>query len=378
MIQMNSTSSVAETTNAVSSPQPASLTDPLKIRGITLRNRIMMSPMCQYSSVEGAATDWHLVHLGSRAVGGAALVMAEATAVARIGRITPGDLGIWDDKHIAPLAQVTRVIESRGAVPGIQLAHAGRKGSKAAPWRGSALLGPEQGGYPVVGPSAVPFDEKGWAVPGALDLRGIENVVAEFEAAAKRAIEAGFKVIEIHSAHGYLLHQFLSPISNKRTDEYGGSLENRARLLLRVVAAIRGVIPAAMPLFVRISSTDWIEGEPSWTLDQSVELARMLKAAGVDLVDASSGGSAVRQKIQLGKGYQTPFAKRIRAEAGIMTGAVGLITEPAHADELIAQGDADLIIIGRAFLRDPYWALHAFHTLGAKAPWPDQYGYAVG
>jgi 2,4-dienoyl-CoA reductase-like NADH-dependent reductase (Old Yellow Enzyme family) len=338
----------------------------------------MMSPMCQYSSVEGAANDWHIVHLGSRSAGGAALVMAEATAVARIGRITPGDLGIWDDKHIPALAQVTRVIENRGAVPGVQLAHAGRKGSKDAPWRGSGLLGPDQGGYPVVAPSAIPFDEKGWPVPTALDLRGIDNVVAEFEAAAKRAVEAGFKVIEIHSAHGYLLHQFLSPVSNKRTDEYGGSLENRARLLMRVVAAVRGVIAPDMPLFVRISSTDWIEGEPSWTLDQSVTLAGLLKAAGVDLIDASSGGSAVRQKIQLGTGYQVPFAKRIRQEAGIMTGAVGLITEPAYANHLIAQGDADLIIIGRAMLRDPYWALHAFQALGVKAPWPEQYGYAVG
>ncbi|MGZ5827628.1 MAG: NADH:flavin oxidoreductase/NADH oxidase [Xanthobacteraceae bacterium] len=374
---MTTTESVVDPKNAAST-RAASLVDPIKIRGVNLRNRIMMSPMCQYSSVEGEATDWHIVHLGSRAVGGAALVMAEASAVARIGRITPGDLGIWDNKHIAPLARVTRVIENRGAVPGIQLAHAGRKGSKDAPWRGSGLLGPEQGGYPIVAPSAIPFDEKGWATPAALDQRGIDNVVAEFEAAAKRALEAGFKVIEIHSAHGYLLHQFLSPVSNHRTDEYGGSLENRARLLLRVVGAVRGVIPKDMPLFTRISATDWIEGEPSWDIDQSVALARLLKSAGVDLIDASSGGAAMRQKIQLGKGYQTPFAKRIRAEAGIMTGAVGLITEPAHANELIAEGYADLVIIGRAFLRDPYWAVHAFQALDAKAPWPEQYGYAVG
>jgi 2,4-dienoyl-CoA reductase-like NADH-dependent reductase (Old Yellow Enzyme family) len=342
---------------------------------VTLRSRIMLSPMCQYSSVEGMANDWHVVHLGSRAIGGAALVMTEATAVARIGRITPGDLGIWDDGHIAPLQRIVKFVEHHGAVPGIQLAHAGRKGTKAAPWKGGKTVSPEEGGWQTVSASTVPFDNS--PAPVALSLKEIDEVVAQFEAAARRALTAGFKVIEVHSAHGYLLHQFLSPISNQRTDEYGGSFENRTRLVLRVVMRLREIIPADMPLFVRISATDWIEGEPAWDLDQSVALARKLKEAGVDVVDSSSGGMALRQKVALSKGYQVPFARRIRAEAGIMTGAVGLITEPAQANEVIANGDADLVVIGRAFLRDAYWGLHAVEALGGEAPWPDQYGYAV-
>jgi 2,4-dienoyl-CoA reductase-like NADH-dependent reductase (Old Yellow Enzyme family) len=377
MTKEHASSDVAASLAVAPPARAESLIDPIKIRGISLRSRIALAPMCQYSAIDGQANDWHLVHLGSRAVGGAALVMAEATAVARIGRITPGDLGIWDDAHIAPLARIARFIESHGAVPGIQLAHAGRKGTKDAPWRGSGLLPPNEGGWQVVGASPFPFDEK-WATPTELDARGIDGVVAAFEAAARRALAAGFKIIEIHSAHGYLFHQFLSPISNRRNDDYGGSLENRARLLTRVVARIRAAIPNDMPLFVRISATDWIDGEPSWDVDQSVALARLVKGAGVDLIDTSSGGSALRQKPQIGKAYQAPFARQIRAEAGIMTGAVGLITEPEQANQLIAESYADLVFIGRAFLRDPYWGLHAQQALGAKVHWPDQYGYAVG
>jgi 2,4-dienoyl-CoA reductase-like NADH-dependent reductase (Old Yellow Enzyme family) len=357
-------------------PAVAALLAPLTIRGVTLRNRIALPPMCQYSASEGMANDWHLVHLGSRAIGGAALVIAEATAVARDGRITPGDLGLWSDDHIAPLARIVQFIESHGAVPGIQLAHAGRKGTKAAPWLGGNWLTPAEGGWPVMSASAVPFDNA--PVPAALDKAGIDEVVAQFEAAAQRAVAAGFKVIEVHSAHGYLIHQFLSPISNRRDDDYGGSFENRTRLLVRIATSIRAAIPAEVPLFVRISATDWLEGEPSWDIEQSVALARLLKAAGVDLIDVSSGGSALRQKPALGKGYQVPFARRIRVESGIMTGAVGLITEAQHANEVIADGSADLVFVGRAFLREAYWGLHAVKALGGEPSWPKQYGYAVG
>jgi 2,4-dienoyl-CoA reductase-like NADH-dependent reductase (Old Yellow Enzyme family) len=332
--------------------------------------------MCQYSSFEGLADDWHLVHLGSRAVGGAALVFTEATSVAREGRITPGDLGLWHDAHMEPLRRIVQVIEQRCAVPGIQLAHAGRKASKQPPWRGSLPLASNEGAWPIVGASPLPFDDKA-RTPIELSSADIDGVVAAFEAAAQRAVAIGFKVIEVHAAHGYLLHQFLSPISNHRRDDYGGSLDNRMRLLLRVVERIRAVMPDRQPLFVRISATDWIEGEPAWDLDQSVALARRLKAAGVDLIDVSSSGSSMRQKVVLGPGYQVPFARRIRADAHIMTGAVGLITEPRQANDVIARGDADLVFVGRAFLRNPYWGLIAQEELAGDAPWPEQYGYAV-
>ncbi|CEF48897.1 unnamed protein product [uncultured bacterium] len=352
------------------------LLTPIDIRGVKLRSRIVLSPMCQYSSFEGLADDWHLVHLGSRAVGGAALVFTEATSVAREGRITPGDLGLWHDAHMEPLRRIVQVIEQRGAVPGIQLAHAGRKASKQPPWRGSLPLASNEGAWPIVGASPLPFDDKA-RTPIELSSADIDGVVAAFEAAVQRAVAIGFKVIEVHAAHGYLLHQFLSPISNHRRDEYGGSLDNRMRLLLRVVERIRAVTPDWQPLFVRISATDWIEGEPAWDLDQSVALARRLKAAGVDLIDVSSSGSSPRQKVVLGPGYQVPFARRIRADAHIMTGAVGLITEPRQANDVIARGDADLVFVGRAFLRNPYWGLIAQEELAGDAPWPEQYGYAV-
>ncbi len=346
------------------------LFSPLRLRGLTLRNRIMVSPMCQYSAEEGLATDWHLVHLGSRAVGGAALVMAEATAVEPRGRISPHDLGLWDDRHIAPLARITAFIRSQGAVPGIQLAHAGRKASTRRPWEGGGPLSPAEGGWEVVGPSPIPF-APGYPTPRPLDREGLQGIVRAFQAAAQRAREAGFQVIEVHAAHGYLLHEFLSPLSNQRTDAYGGPLENRARLLREVVRAIRAVWPEEYPLFVRISATDWAPG--GWDLDEAVVLAGWLKEEGVDAIDCSSGGLVPYQQIPVAPGYQVPFAARIRAEAGIKTIAVGLITEPAQADAIIRAGQADLVALARAFLRDPYWPLHAAHALGHEIPWPPQY-----
>jgi 2,4-dienoyl-CoA reductase-like NADH-dependent reductase (Old Yellow Enzyme family) len=351
------------------------LLSPLTIRGVTFRNRIAVSPMCQYSGQDGFANDWHLVHLGSRAVGGAALVVVEATAVTSEGRITPGDLGIWKDEHIEPLARIARFVHSQGAVAGIQLAHAGRKASCDLPWKGGAgLKTAEQGGWPVVGPSLAPFSEVS-PVPVPLDEAGIDGVVDAFESGARRALTAGFKVIEIHAAHGYLLHEFLSPITNHRNDRYGGSLENRMRLLLRIVERLRGEIPPELPLFVRISATDWVEG--GWNIEQSVELARRLKALGVDLIDVSSGGTVPYARIPVAKGYQVPFARRIREGADIRTGAVGLITEPQHADEIVTGGDANLVFIAREMLREPYWALKAQQALGEDPLWPTQYGYAV-
>ncbi|MEO6193772.1 MAG: NADH:flavin oxidoreductase/NADH oxidase [Thermoanaerobaculia bacterium] len=351
------------------------LLNPLTIRGLTLRNRIVMSPMCQYSAGEGLANDWHLVHLGSRAVGGAALVVVEATAVTRDGRISPADLGIWSDEHVEPLARIARFVHSQGAVAGIQLSHAGRKSSTEPPWKGGGpLMTPEDGGWTVVAPSPIPFREEG-PVPVALDEAGIDEVVADFEAAAGRALTAGFQVIEIHAAHGYLLHQFLSPLSNHRDDRYGGSLENRMRLTLRVAERLRGVMPAELPLFVRISATDWApeSGKNGWDIEQSVELAKRLKETGVDLIDASSGGTLPRVKIPVGPGYQVPFARRIRHEAGILTGAVGMITEPEQANEILQNGDADLVFLARELLRDPYWAFRAQRELGAAAALPVQY-----
>ena len=351
------------------------LLTPLTVRGVTFRNRIVMSPMCQYCAHEGLADDWHLVHLGSRAVGGAALVVVEATAVTRDGRISPGDMGIWGDQHIEPLARIARFVKSQGAVPGIQLAHAGRKASCDVPWKGGASLKtPAEGGWPVVGPSPIPFNE-GDPVPIPLDQAGIDGILAAFEAAARRALAAGFQVIEIHSAHGYLLHEFLSPLSNIRTDAYGGSLENRMRLVLQVAERLRALVPESLPLFVRISATDWAEG--GWDADQSVILSRALCRLGVDLIDVSSGALVPKARIPVAKGFQVPLARKIRDEAGVKTGAVGLITEPLQANEIITGGDADLVFIGRELLREPYWALKAQHELGEEPTWPTQYGYAV-
>jgi 2,4-dienoyl-CoA reductase-like NADH-dependent reductase (Old Yellow Enzyme family) len=351
------------------------LLSPLTIRGVTFRNRIFMSPMCQYSAEEGLANDWHLVHLGSRAVGGVALVMVEATAVVREGRITPGDMGIWDDKHREPLARIARFVRSQGAVPGIQLAHAGRKASCDLPWKGGARLKTsEQGGWTVVAPSPIPFSE-GDPLPVPLDEAGIDGVVAAFERATERALAAGFQVIEIHSAHGYLLHEFLSPLSNHRQDQYGGSLENRMRLLLRVAERLRASIPQELPLFVRISATDWAEG--GWDIDQSVILAGHLRDLGVDLIDVSSGALTPKAHIPVAKGYQVPFACRIKEEAGIMTGAVGLITEPKQANDIVTEGQADVVFLARELLREPFWALKAERELGEEPSWPIPYGYAV-
>jgi 2,4-dienoyl-CoA reductase-like NADH-dependent reductase (Old Yellow Enzyme family) len=351
------------------------LLSPLTIRGVTFRSRIAMSPMCQYCAQDGFADDWHLVHLGSRAAGGVALVVVEATAVAADGRITPGDLGIWKDEQIEPLERITKFVHRQGAVAGIQLAHAGRKASCDVPWRGGdGLKTPEQGGWPVVAPSAIPFGEES-PVPVPLDEAGIDGIVDAFEAGARRALRAGFKLLEIHAAHGYLLHEFLSPISNDRNDQYGGSLENRMRLLLRVVERLRSVMPEEMPLFVRISATDWVDG--GWDVEQAVELAKRLKTLGVDLIDVSSGGMVPYARIPMAKGYQVPFARRIREGADIRTGAVGLITEPHHADEIVTGGDANLVFLAREMLREPYWALKAQQVLGEDATWPIQYGYAV-
>jgi 2,4-dienoyl-CoA reductase-like NADH-dependent reductase (Old Yellow Enzyme family) len=346
------------------------LFDELTIRDLTLRNRIVVSPMCQYSSIDGFATDWHLVHLGSRAVGGASLVFTEAAAVSAEGRISPQDLGIYKDEHIEQLARITRFLREQGSIPGIQLAHAGRKGSTVRPWEGNGAVPESEGGWKPVAPSAIPFSEA-YAKPVALDENGIRGVVKSFANAARRALEAGFQVIEIHSAHGYLLHEFLSPISNKRTDSYGGSLENRCRLLCEVVAAVRGVWPAGYPLFVRISATDWIDG--GWDLDQSVELAKKIAPLGVDLIDCSSGGIAPGANIPIRAGYQVPFAREIRYETKIMTGAVGLITSARQADTILREENADVVILAREFLRQPYWPLQAAHDLGFSVPWPVQY-----
>ena len=342
----------------------------LTIRGLTLRNRIAVSPMCQYSSLDGCGTDWHLVHLGSRAVGGAALVMVEATAVEARGRISPEDMGIWDDKHLEPLARIARFVNEQGAVAGIQLAHAGRKAATSRPWQGGKPLSANAGGWAVVGPSAIPFADS-YQIPEALTEDGIRLITERFRQAAVRALKAGFRLIEVHSAHGYLLHSFLSPLSNQRTDRYGGSLENRMRLLLEVVDGVRAEIPTSMPLFVRISATDWVEG--GWDLDQSVVLSRELKSHGVDLVDCSSGALVPYAKIPAGPGYQVPFAERIRRETGIMTGTVGMITDPKQADDLIASGKAEIVLLAREMLRDPYWPLHAAQALGRELPWPVQY-----
>jgi len=350
------------------------LLSPLTIRGVTLRNRIVMSPMCQYVAEDGLASDWHLVHLGSRAAGGVALVMVEATAVLPDGRISPGDLGIWGDQHVEPLARIVRFVHAQGAVAGIQLAHAGRKASCEPPWVGGARLVPDAGGWPVVAPSPIPFDESE-PHPLVLDEAGIDAVVAAFEVAADRALAAGFRFVELHAPHGYLLHEFLSPLSNQRTDEYGGSLDNRMRLTLRVAERVRRRVPDDLPLFVRISATDWADG--GWDVDQSVTLACRLRELGVDLIDVSSGALVPKARIPVGKGYQVPLARRVRHEAGISTGAVGMITEVGHANEIVTAGDADLVFLARELLREPYWALKAEQELGAEPSWPTPYGYAV-
>lgn len=349
----------------------AHLFTPFTCRDLTIPNRVFVSPMCQYSSQDGLANDWHLVHLGSRAVGGAGLVIAEATAVQPNGRISPQDLGLWSDAHIAPLARVTHFIHEQGSIAGIQLAHAGRKASTHRPWDGQGELGVEAGGWSdVVAPSAVPFSDT-YPTPQALSLHGIAEVTAAFVAAARRAQAAGFRVVELHAAHGYLLHEFMSPLSNTRTDAYGGSFDNRIRLTLDVVRALRGVWPEGNPFFVRLSATDWADG--GWDVEECVDLARRLAREGVDLIDCSSGGNAAHQRIPAGPGYQTPFAARIRAEAGVATGAVGMITSPHQAEHILATGQADAVLLARELLRDPYWPLHAAHALGVETPWPAQY-----
>jgi 2,4-dienoyl-CoA reductase-like NADH-dependent reductase (Old Yellow Enzyme family) len=357
----------------MSSLPAAHLLAPLALREITLRNRIAVSPMCQYSSEDGFANDWHLVHLGSRAAGGAGLVCMEAAAVEPRGRISPSDLGIWKPEHIEFLARITHFLHSQGAAAGIQLAHAGRKGSTRRPWEGGGVQPESDGGWQCVAPSAVPFGA-GDPVPHELSKAGIHSLIDAFRDAAGRALRAGFDVVEIHGAHGYLIHQFLSPLSNRRTDEYGGTLDNRLRLALEVTEAVRGVWPARLPLFFRISATDWVPG--GWTADDSVALARRLQALGVDLVDCSSGGNAADARIPLGPGYQVPFAERIRRETGILTGAVGMITTPQQADEIVRQGQADLVLMAREFLRDPYFPLHAASALGGKPAPPLQYARA--
>ena len=346
------------------------LFSPITLREITVRNRVWVSPMCEYSAVEGVPNDWHLVHLGSFARGRVGLVFTEATAVSPEGRISPADTGIWNDEQQQAWARIVAFVHGQGATAGMQLAHAGRKASSKPPWEGRGFVTDEDGGWVPVAPSAVAFP--GLREPAALDAVGIAGVVADFGDAAERAVAAGFDVLELHAAHGYLLHEFLSPLSNQRDDEYGGSFENRARLLMEAVAEVRRRVAA--PLVVRISATDWVED--GWTADDSVRLASLLRDAGVDLVDVSSGGNAPAD-IPVEPGYQVPFARRLRAEAGIPTGAVGLITEPKQAEEIVADGSADVVLLARALLRDPHWALRAAHDLGVEVgqgiDWPKQY-----
>ncbi|SFN35746.1 NADH:flavin oxidoreductase/NADH oxidase [Dokdonella immobilis] len=349
------------------------LFEPLSLRDVTLRNRIAVSPMCEYSAVEGVPQPWHLVHLGSRAVGGAALVIAEATAVEARGRISPADTGLWNDEQAAAWAPIAAFIRAQGAEPGIQLAHAGRKASTAAPWAGHGTVDPADGGWEPVAPSPIAYSAD-YPHPAELDAAGIQGIVEAFRRSTLRALDCGFRVIEIHAAHGYLLHEFLSPLSNRRSDAWGGSFENRIRLTRDVVAAVRASMPEGLPLFVRISATDWAEG--GWDIEQSVELSRILKQEGVDLIDVSSGGLVPGQKITLGPGYQVPFAARIRREAGMATGAVGLITEPDQAEAIVASGQADLVLLARELLRDPYWPRRAARALGADIEVPRQYARA--
>jgi 2,4-dienoyl-CoA reductase-like NADH-dependent reductase (Old Yellow Enzyme family) len=346
------------------------LFEPLTIRGVTLPNRIGIPPMCQYSAQDGLAADWHFVHYGSLAIGGAGLIIVEATGVTAAGRISPGDLGLWDDSQVAPLARIAAFMKSQGCVPAIQLAHAGRKGSAALGWQAPRTLGLDEGGWTPVAPSPRAFGE-GYAVPEELDEAAIAGIVAAFAAAARRALAAGFEVVEIHAAHGYLLHQFLSPLSNRRSDAYGGGFENRTRLVREVVTAVRLVWPADLPLLIRLSATDWVEG--GWNVDETVALCRDLKALGVDLVDVSSAGLVPTATISLGPGYQTEFAAQVRREAGLPTAAVGLITSPAQADHIVRSGQADMVLLGREVLRDPHWPMHASQALGRVGSWPRQY-----
>jgi 2,4-dienoyl-CoA reductase-like NADH-dependent reductase (Old Yellow Enzyme family) len=343
---------------------------PFRLRGIELKNRIAVSPMCEYSARDGHPTNWHFVHLGSRAVGGAALVMTEATGVSAVGRISPADAGIYLDSHIDAWRPIVQFIHEQGAVPGMQLAHAGRKGSTAVPWLGEGAVALKDGGWEPVAPSAVPFSSA-YPMPRELTIGGIDEIVSEFVAAARRALQVGVQVVEIHAAHGYLLHEFYSPLGNQRTDDYGGSFENRIRLLLRVTKAVREIWPEQQPLFVRISATDWKEG--GWDLEQSVELCRRLKGLGADLIDVSSGGVVPGVRIPVGPGYQVGFAATIRRETGIATGAVGMISEPEQAETIIATGQADIVLLARELLRDPYWPRRAARALGAKIKPPVAY-----
>jgi len=348
----------------------STLFSPLKLRNIEFKSRVFVSPMCQYSSESGMPGDWHLVHLGSRAVGGAALVFTEAAAVSPEGRITPWDLGIWSDPHARSFERITDFIKSQGAIPGIQLGHTGRKGSTDVPWRDRGALPPEKGGWQPVAPSPIPFDPRS-PIPRELAPAEIEAITAKFVEAARRSVKAGFEVLEIHMAHGYLFHQFLSPLTNRRNDHYGGSLENRIRFPLETARAVRDVWPSSFPLFIRISCTDWVE--KGWDLKQSIELCRKLKEIGVDLVDCSSGALVPEAHIPVAPGYQTPFAEAIRRQVEIATGAVGLITEAAQAEQIVSTGQADVVLLARGFLRDPYWPLHAARALGIDLPWPKPY-----
>jgi 2,4-dienoyl-CoA reductase-like NADH-dependent reductase (Old Yellow Enzyme family) len=346
------------------------LFSPLTLRALTLRNRIGVAPMCQYSSTEGYANDWHFVHLGAFATGGAGLVICEATAVLPEGRISPADLGIWHDDHVPALRRITDFVQAQGSVAGIQLAHAGRKASTKRPWEGSGTVRPADGGWIVKGPSAIPFSPE-YPQPEAMTHEEIRSVIDAFTAGARRACAAGFQVAEIHAAHGYLLNEFLSPLTNHRSDEYGGTFENRIRLTCEVSAAVRAVWPDEWPVFVRISATEWADG--GWTVDDSVRLATRLAALGIDVIDTSSGGNVAHQQIEVHPGYQVPFASRIRREAGVATAAVGLITEAAQAEAIVANGDADLVLLARELLRNPRWPLDAAHALGTSGPWPNQY-----
>lgn len=349
------------------------LFDPLTLRGVTLRNRVGVSPMCQYSAEDGFANDWHLVHLGARAVGGAGLVIAEATAVQANGRISPHDLGLWHDGHIDKLRAVTQFIAEYGAVPAIQLAHAGRKANTARPWDGGHPLPDPEGTWPIVGASPLPFRE-GYPTPHELTVAELATLRQDFVAATQRAVEAGFKLIEIHAAHGYLLHSFYSPLANQRTDHYGGSFANRIRLLIEIVQDVRTALPEALPLAVRVSSTDWVEG--GWSITDTIELARQLRQEGVDLVDCSTGGNVATAAIPLAPGYQVEFARAVRHEAQIPSAAVGLITTPEQAEAIIAQGDADVVLLARELLRDPHWPLHAARKLGQTLAPSPQYARA--
>jgi 2,4-dienoyl-CoA reductase-like NADH-dependent reductase (Old Yellow Enzyme family) len=348
------------------------LFSPFQLGGVQIPNRIVVSPMCQYSSDDGFSNDWHLVHLGSRAAGGAGLVFTEASAVLPEGRITPQDLGLWKDAHIPGLRRIVDFIHQQGARAGVQLAHAGRKASMARPWAAEQrCLSPQEGGWlNVMAPSAVPFAES-YAKPTALDLAGIQSIIRAFAGASERAVEAGFDVVELHAAHGYLLHEFLSPLSNKRTDQYGGTFQNRIRLVVEVAEAMRAVLPAEVPLQVRISATDWVKD--GWDIDQAVDLAKVLKESKVELIDVSSGGMTPDAIVPVGPGYQTPFAERIRREAGIATGTVGIITSAAQAEHILRAGQADLVLLARELLRQPYWPLKAAEELHQKISWPAQY-----